>query len=128
MILGFKLLHNGQPTGFINEILTGNKIHTLRADPNNRWRPGNTIQHAVGVRTKDFRQFYSGTCKAVQTVEIKWYNSNYYPDVKVDGRDLKHDEVDKLAKNDGFDSSVAFFDWFNKDFTGKIIHWTDFIY
>ena len=30
--------------------------------------------------------------------------------------------------NDGFDSIENFLRWFNKDFEGKIIHWTGFRY
>ena len=33
-----------------------------------------------------------------------------------------------LARNDGFDSIQAFFEWFKEDFEGKIIHWTDLRY
>ena len=34
----------------------------------------------------------------------------------------------ELAKNDGFESVEDFFAYFNKDFKGKIIHWTDLQY
>ncbi|WP_460670485.1 hypothetical protein [Larkinella ripae] len=78
---------------------------------------------------KNYHHFRSGTCKAVQKIEIRWFNqSEYYPEVSVDGRVLTHDEVDLLAKNDGFDRTTQFFDWFNTDFAGKIIHWTDLRY
>ena len=33
--------------------------------------------------------------------------------------------VENIARNDGFDSINEFFDFFDKDFSGKIIHWTD---
>lgn len=36
--------------------------------------------------------------------------------------------IEELAKNDGFDSVEDFFRYFNSNFDGKIIHWTDYIY
>jgi hypothetical protein len=36
--------------------------------------------------------------------------------------------LEPLATNDGFDTVDEFFQWFNEDFTGKIIHWTDLKY
>lgn len=44
----------------------------------------------------------------------------------------KRDDMDvnmlKLAINDGFESIDDFFNYFNEDTTGKIIHWTDLEY
>ena len=34
----------------------------------------------------------------------------------------------QLAINDGFESLKHFFEYFNEDFEGKIIHWTDLKY
>jgi len=39
-----------------------------------------------------------------------------------------YDYLKTLARNDGFESVDDFFKWFNADFQGKIIHWTDFKY
>jgi hypothetical protein len=36
--------------------------------------------------------------------------------------------IDLIAVNDGFNGLFDFFKYFNKDFTGKIIHWTDLRY
>ena len=36
--------------------------------------------------------------------------------------------IEALVQNDGFDSADDFFSYFNKDFKGKIIHWTDLKY
>jgi len=46
MILGFK-------TKFTDKILNGSKIHTIRKDSKNRWKVGNTIHFANGIRTKN---------------------------------------------------------------------------
>lgn len=41
---------------------------------------------------------------------------------------LKRSQIEELAMNDGFESVDQFFAWFNKDWKGKIIHWTDLKY
>lgn len=50
------------------------------------------------------------------------------PSIYVDNKLLKISEMIKLAHNDGFDLLYQFIEWFNKDFEGKIIHWTNFKY
>ena len=39
--------------------------------------------------------------------------------------ELGANELKELAINDGFDSVEQFFQWFNEDFEGQIIHWSD---
>jgi hypothetical protein len=93
------------------------------------------IHFYVGSRTKNAFQFAPEVeCKSVQKIEIKYT----YPQSKigtfecihvlVDDRVLSYDEIEILAKNDGFDSFGHFCKWFNVDFKGKIIHWTDLRY
>jgi len=48
--------------------------------------------------------------------------------IYIDGRILLNYEIVLLARNDGFESSVHFLEWFNKSYEGKIIHWTNFKY
>ena len=50
------------------------------------------------------------------------------PEVIIDGKTLSRSETMRLAKNDGFNSLDEFFAWFNKDFTGTIIHWSNLKY
>lgn len=161
MILGFKTEINGEPTGFVGKILASfipeaekfftPKRHTIRNG--NRWKAGDKIHFAIGVRTKHYLGFHEGVCKAVQTIEIYDYNEIsldearadnmvflcektilgdvYYSamQVKVDGRRLSLVEIKSLAVNDGFACAEQFFGWFgNKDFTGQLIHWTDLRY
>lgn len=126
------------------------KIHSIREDPHNRWKTGMLIHHAYGARTKKYECFDESPCKSTQTIEIKEmvmtssYHCYVYEEsvqfgkrsekfykifkVIVDGRALTSDEIDLLAKNDGFDSTHDFFRWFSKNYKGKIIHWTDFKY
>ncbi len=119
MILAFK-------EQFVNPILIGKKIHTLREDKTNRWKPDMSIQMATGVRTKKYNKFNDDTCNSIQQIEIQ-RTSDFFEDtiVKIDGRKLIEDEVQQLAWNDGFSNLVEFYLWFSEGFEGKIIHWTD---
>ena len=132
MILGFK-------PQFKEPILNGTKIHTIREDKNNRWHFGKLIQFATGVRTKNYHCFKEGVCFGTQRIEIK--HQAGFVEVFIDGvhfGEIYHHGLDdiyeytvdliNLAKNDGFENIEDFFKWFNKDFKGKIIHWTKFKY
>jgi hypothetical protein len=133
MILSFK-------KQFIEPILSGSKIHTIREDKNNRWKRGRSIQFADGVRTKLYNEFKSGTCISTQTIEFKWTKHNaglvsesWGVQVFIDGRNVTNetDIVDRLVIADGFKDRKEFFEWEawnKKDFEGKIIHWTDIKY
>lgn len=129
------------------------KLHTIRADPSSRWKSGMDIHMVINNRTKNRFQFAPViTVMSVQEIEIKDVTSTSYPSdfstkvsltvsrgewtetftqaftVKVDGVQLSQDKVYQLAINDGFDSVEDFFAYFDKDFKGKLIHWTDLKY
>lgn len=127
MVLGFK-------PQFVKPILEGTKIHTIRHDEHDRWKPGNKIHMATGVRTKDYCMFKMDKCVSVQKITIQWHwqvGPSPEPSVWIGSLPMSllgHGAIEQIAKNDGFESVDAFFKWFNKDFEGKIIHWTDFRY
>jgi hypothetical protein len=137
MNLGCKTeFKDGKPTNFVNKILDGFKIHTIRLDSKNRWKKGTKIHFATGVRTKNYKCFKIGECVSTQKIEFKWRNHNkglvsesWSVQVFIDDKDVTiGDIIDELAKNDGFDNRKDFFEWegwFRKNFVGKIIHWTD---
>lgn len=123
------------------------KLHTIRHDESERWKPGMDIHFVINSRTKDRFQFAPVVkCKSVQTIEIM--DSSHLPrvngivlefphgveifylayEVKIDGRFLNEHEIRELAKNDGFESVEDFFKYFNKDFKGRLIHWTNLSY
>lgn len=117
------------------------KLHTIRLDPHNRWKPGMSIQMVYrGPKYSILDHFNKGIpelekCVSVQKIEIRWWKNTvlrkrfpWIKFVKVDGRLLNPDEYFKLIRNDGFDSTPQFQKWFNEDFTGKLIHWTDLKY
>lgn len=138
---------------FVDRILEGTKIHTIREDKHNRWKPGNKI-HAWYKNPRNVKQ-------NPKTFEIYIWDTNFpgrreafkedleacpgwfkIPKVcksvqtidigpictRIDGRILTNDEMIKLALNDGFENLTAFYDWFSIPFKGKIIHWTNFKY
>lgn len=147
MILGFKTQIDGEPTHFVQKILACKleeykkvfkpKLHSIRKVK--RWKPGNSIQMATGVRTKKYFQFNGGgigldVCKSVQDIRI--VHSQFDGDkglakgrwVFIDDIEIGDFWLHELAVNDGFKDADEFFAWFNEDFEGQIIHWTDYEY
>ena len=122
MILSFK-------PQFVDKILDGTKIHTIREDPVGRWEPGKLIHFATGVRTKKYHCFKKGICIGTQKIKIHYGNMpKHYPDIYADNVLLSLNMVVKLALNDGFNTAYDFDEWFSKDFEGVIVHWTNFKY
>ena len=110
------------------EALCRSKITTIREDKNDRWKVGMRLQPSYNVRTKKQFQFAPDIIvKGIQTIKIQ-YSTAQTKWVIVDGRVLSDFEVKTLATNDGFKNVRQFFEWFNKDFKGKIIHFTDLKY
>ena len=118
MIIGFK-------PQFCQKILDWSKIHTIRADKKGRWKEGNLIDMATGVRTKEFKYFCRDRhCTGVQRIYIEPVKKAVWVDNKL----LEAWEIALLAKNDGFETTAAFWQFFPITFSGKIIHWTQFRY
>jgi hypothetical protein len=117
MDLGFK-------TQFKDKILNGTKIHTIREDKHERWKEGKKIHFITGMRTKKRDVFLEGTCTNVDDIWI----SGKSKIVIINGvKRLKEDEIETLAKNDGFGNVEGFWDWFGdkKGEDYRLIHWTD---
>ena len=121
MVLGFK-------EQFKEPIINGQKIHSIRENKSHRWKLGMMIQFATGGRTKKYNQFHTGQCVSIQPIEIRWKKGFFCPFIKIGDKFLNYEEIFVLATNDGFDHISSFCQWFNKDFNGTIIHWTDFRY
>lgn len=104
------------------------KFHTLRTDPKNRWKAGMPIHFVIHNRTKRRFQFAPITkCVSVQKIQIIRISdkNKVHSPVLIDNVVMNISTVLNIATNDGFPSLEAFFDYFNTDFEGKIIHWTD---
>ena len=130
---------------FENLIKDGIKKHTIRADKNNRWKVGNSIQFWLGnprnVHAKNKpHQFGTGVCS--ETRKIKIIHSPSYVTLLIDDEEIETLWVDdksfrvystetdspifyQLSTNDGFNSISEFLEWFNTDFEGKLIYWKD---
>lgn len=116
---------------FVERIISGIKIHTIREDKHNRWKVGNSIQFWRGnprnVRNNPY-QFGEGICQEVKPIKIDpinneitiFYNKHISEDIGL------IDSLNEIAKNDGFDSWEQMKEWFKEPFVGKIIYWTQF--
>lgn len=124
------------------------KIHTLRLDPHNRWKPGMSIQMVYrGPKYSIKSHFNKGVqlldkCISIQKIEIKWMFSKkpalvLQPTgtgphkmlfVFIDGKEASDDIIKLLVINDGFDNILSFAQYFNKDAVYRCIHWTNFKY
>ena len=122
MILSFK-------QEFKEKILDGTKIHSIRLDPGNRWKPGLKIHFATGVRTKNYHCFKEGICVSVQKISIHYHKNtkHYFQDIYVDNKPIDIFRT-ALFINDGFNNLYDFHNFFNESFSGTIVHWTYFRY
>jgi hypothetical protein len=106
---------------FVEPIMGGTKIHTIREDRHNRWREGMKIHMATCVRTKKYHCFREEVCRGKQKIHM--YNHKKGLRVYVDGTPLTEKKMRELIYNDGF------IEWFFPRscyvYAGKIIHWTD---
>ncbi len=124
MILSFQ-------SQFMKPIKDGHKVHTIRVDKANRWKAGNNLEAYNGPYWKGQKRikFFEGTCHSTQAITIRYGDNKLHrPAIEVDGTLLSELECIHLAINDGFNSLDDFLKWFDDDFTGKIIHWTELKY
>lgn len=124
----------------INTVAEGDaKLHTIREDKTNRWKAGMLIDFFINARTKNMLRFAPRVkVVSVQKIEIEWYFENQVVQIFIDNErmfsyDIKYPEdlstkFKHFVQNDGFSTIEDFLDYFNKDFSGKIIHWTDLKY
>lgn len=109
------------------------KIHTIREDKANRWKPGIMIDFFINTRKENMFRFAPKIpVISVQDFEISYFTDAPYcynmPIVTVDGKYISKENLLILSRNDGFESVEDFLKYFNQDFKGKIIHWTHFNY
>lgn len=176
MILSFKTKINGKPTYFVEKIWMSlkpfspavnlikindqdlspyfkrkhfkPKIHTIRKDEKNRWKPGMMIDFFINARQKDMFQF-APRIQLVSTQDIFMTRRGSMLEITIakvgsyiggDDFYLNFAQMEQLAANDGFDDYDDFRNYFsdaieengkatgNYWFSGKILHWTDFKY
>lgn len=120
------------------------KLHTIRHDEKNRWKPGTKIDFFINVRQPNMYRFapvlpvvstqkieieYTFNLSKDKITQIGQREDFHYPVVYIDGKWHNSDyQLQQLAQNDGFNTVEDFFEYFNDDYEGKIIHWTDLRY
>lgn len=119
------------------------KLHTIREDKKNRWQVGYLIDFYINTRKVNMFQFAPRVnVQSIQDIEIVWsggsinvisiyiddecFVANYNPEYNSSTQ--RQNRMELLAQNDGFDSVEDFMNYFNTDFKGKLIHWTDLKY
>lgn len=142
--LASKELENKNPFIKISDFKP--KLHTIREDKNDRWKPGVMIDFFINARQPNMFRFapripvvsvqkirikYTESSSNTPLIYIEVFGKNDYKcldtfNPKTKQSSFKH--IEELAINDGFETVEDFFAYFNKDFTGKIIHWTDLKY
>jgi hypothetical protein len=143
MILGFKTkFKDNQPTLFVEKILAGvdaeykklytPKIHSLREGY--RWCTGDEIHMATGARTSSYHQFnkpYPQLQKCISTQDVFMTYIRHQLEVTIDDKYMWRPNVELLMLNDGL-TRERFINWFfpgpKDEWSGQIIHWTDFKY
>lgn len=104
------------------------KLHTIREDKNDRWQVGTNIDFFINVRQKSMFRFAPRLpVVSVQEIEFREYDEDNFT-ISIDGKTLNEKQLNDLAINDGFDNVKDFLQYFDYDFKGKIIHWTDLRY
>lgn len=105
------------------------KIHTIREDKKDRWKPGTKIDFFINCRQPNMFRFAPVlNVVSVQNIEIKFSEFLNDVEIKIDGKLNTTEQNQELAWNDGFENLWLFLIYFSEDFRGKIIHWTDKIY
>jgi hypothetical protein len=120
----------GGETNFKEEVLSGEKLHTIRKDEKGRWKPGPVINHLTGNRTPERNEFLTNTCISTQKIVIVFDERGNIDFVTVGDNNIPMWNL--IAKNDGL-SILDFEKWFytNSDngvYSGVIIHWTNLLY
>lgn len=124
---------------FKPKILVGEKIHSMRPDPHDRWRAGMKINHwmySPRNPSKNPHEFFVNECISTQRIvlmkkdemhiHIRVFrpNSIIFQNFNV----LDPVEISDLIYNDGFEDFISFREWFlpkgKRFWKGKIIHWT----
>ena len=94
------------------------KLHTIRQKP---IAVGTMMNHIVYPYHKERRCVLTNFCKSTQMITIEPSSRI----IKVDGMVLSKVNMERLSKNDGFETMEDFWTFFNEPYQGMIIHWTD---
>lgn len=139
MLLGFK-------PRFVEPILIGTKVFTMRNKRKVEPKIGETLYMYTGLRTSHTKKITDKEkLMSIQTahVSIEVNPSKFSLVVKVDGRTLTEDEITDFVVYDGFEDREDFIKYWCASSTGKkftykkcysiagelsLFHWTDLKY
>lgn len=116
---------------FVPFVESGDKTHTIRGKRKNRPQPGQTFYGYYAMRTKQCRKLIHSTITRVQDITIELvqagpHERNFHR-ITVDGEVLAPDEMEVLARRDGFPHLLAMMQFWPSErlpFNGDIIHWS----
>ncbi len=118
---------------FAQAVADGSKRQTIRAMRKNPIKLDDTLHLYTGLRTKQARRLLPPQqCTAALLIGIRYKalkNSNYQSlEVSLQHKGkLRRDEIEEVAKADGFDSVEAFAAWFlpkgRENFKGQLLKW-----
>ena len=107
------------------------KLHTIRQGK--RWQAGEPIHFTINRNSITNFQFAPDLkCQSVQDIAFRYHSKKVFPIIYIEEKVIQltenQDALYQLAINDGFASLTAFFAYFNTDFVGQIVHWTEMQY
>lgn len=119
---------------FADLVVTGAKIHTIRAWRKRPFKVGDPLMFYTGMRTKACRKLRANAvCTAASSIIIT--SGTRLVSIREGSRytsragwwTLRDETVEQLARNDGFESVDAFFQFFatatDHFFCGQLIEW-----
>jgi hypothetical protein len=110
------------------------KLHTIRRNLFNKWQETSEIEFCINRNSEDEFQFAPTTSIiALQFIRISYNEADCEkacsePAIYIDEKPIDLKTLSALAVNDGFENVVDFLTYFNTNFTGIIIHWTNLKY
>ena len=142
-------IHYPTNYNFIAKDKLPSKYHSIREDKNDRWKVGTKIDFFINARQKNMFRFapvlpvvstqkiefiwkdntenlaclgtsFDKTCTIM--IDNRFYGDAYFFNGSVISSSYT---IPIFANNDGFDTPEELFAYFNKNFKGKIIHWTE---
>ena len=146
MLLFFSKYLNNEPTHFKEKIAKSlhteslhvnynpfhqfvPKIHTIRRNEDFKYDEGISLEMYYN---EGFEYLLTAECLSIQEIFTTYHQGRF--EVSIESKYLYYTDILKLAQNDGFPSYETFRDYFiakmnnNGNYTGFIIHWTDFKY
>lgn len=105
------------------------KIHTIRRNHDSKYDEGISLEMYYN---EGFEYLLTADCLGIQEIFMTYHQGRF--EVSIEGKYLYYTDIEKLALNDGFSSYEAFKDYCiskmnsNGNYSGFIIHWTNFKY